>query len=240
MILFLELLLAHFTGDFFLQSKAMVKEKEEMKLSSKLFYLHILIHFILILVITWDITMWKVALYVVVAHFLTDLLKITLQNQSTRRGWFYFDQLLHIAAILIVWSIYTDFDFSVLFAKIHTGQSILFLLAIVILTTPASAFVKMFISKWTPGATGKDEYEALSDAGKYIGILERLLAFFFIINGHWTALGFLITAKSVFRFGDLKESRNRELTEYILIGTLVSFGIAVLTATGCLMLLAYL
>jgi hypothetical protein len=42
-------------------------------------------------------------------------------------------------------------------------------------------------------------------------------------------VGFLITAKSVFRFGNLKESKDRQLTEYILIGTLLSFGIAIIT-----------
>ena len=71
--------------------------------------------------------------------------------------------------------------------------------------------------------------ESLKDAGKYIGILERILVFVFIITDHWEAVCFLITAKSVFRFGDLKESKNRKLTEYILIGTLISFGIAILT-----------
>ncbi|MDX1471964.1 MAG: DUF3307 domain-containing protein, partial [Flavobacteriaceae bacterium] len=68
------------------------------------------------------------------------------------------------------------------------------------------------------------------DAGKYIGILERLFVFTFILLGHWEAVGFLLTAKSVFRFGDLKDSRHRKLTEYVLIGTLLSFGIATLTA----------
>jgi len=56
------------------------------------------------------------------------------------------------------------------------------------------------------------------------------LVFIFITEGHWEAVGFLITAKSVFRFSDLKESKDRKLTEYILIGTLMSFGIAIITA----------
>ena len=68
----------------------------------------------------------------------------------------------------------------------------------------------------------------IADAGKYIGILERVLVFVFVILNHWEAVGFLITAKSVFRFGDLRESKERKLTEYILIGTLISFGIAIL------------
>jgi hypothetical protein len=36
-----------------------------------------------------------------------------------------------------------------------------------------------------------------------------------------------LAAKSIFRFGDLKESKDRKLTEYVLIGTLLSFGIAI-------------
>jgi hypothetical protein len=46
--------------------------------------------------------------------------------------------------------------------------------------------------------------------------------------GHFDAIGFLLAAKSIFRFGDLKEAKDRKLTEYVLIGTLLSFGIALL------------
>ena len=65
-------------------------------------------------------------------------------------------------------------------------------------------------------------------------MLERLFVFIFVITGNWEGIGFLLAAKSVFRFGDLKESKDRKLTEYILIGTLLSFGIAI--ATGMLVL----
>jgi hypothetical protein len=40
----------------------------------------------------------------------------------------------------------------------------------------------------------------------------------------------LLAAKSIFRFGDLKESKDVKLTEYILIGTLLSFGLGILCA----------
>lgn len=65
-------------------------------------------------------------------------------------------------------------------------------------------------------------------------MLERLFVFIFVITSNWEGIGFLLAAKSVFRFGDLKESKDRKLTEYILIGTLLSFGIAI--ATGMLVL----
>jgi hypothetical protein len=41
-------------------------------------------------------------------------------------------------------------------------------------------------------------------------------------------VGFILAAKSIFRFGDLTNSRDRNLTEYVLIGTLLSFGSALL------------
>lgn len=64
--------------------------------------------------------------------------------------------------------------------------------------------------------------------------MERLFVFVFVVTGNWEGIRFLLAAKSVFRFGDLKESQDRKPTEYILIGTLLSFGIAI--ATGMLVL----
>jgi len=48
----------------------------------------------------------------------------------------------------------------------------------------------------------------------------------FILVGEPAGIGFLAAAKSVFRIGELKESTDRNLAEYILIGTLMSFTIA--------------
>lgn len=50
-----------------------------------------------------------------------------------------------------------------------------------------------------------------------------------LVLNQWIAIGFLITAKSVLRYGDLSQSKDRKLTEYILIGTLTSFGFALET-----------
>ncbi|MFA4947279.1 MAG: hypothetical protein WC674_02080 [Candidatus Krumholzibacteriia bacterium] len=62
-----------------------------------------------------------------------------------------------------------------------------------------------------------------ADGGRVIGCLERTLIFLFIMVGQPIAIGFLITAKSVFRFGEIKEGTNRMEAEYIIIGTLCSF-----------------
>jgi hypothetical protein len=104
----------------------------------------------------------------------------------------------------------------------------LFITCILFLTSPISIALKMFFTRWKldPKESGID---SLKNAGNWIGIIERLLVFIFIIVGQFSAVGFLLAAKSVFRFGDLNRADNMKLTEYVLIGTLLSFGIAILT-----------
>jgi hypothetical protein len=97
--------------------------------------------------------------------------------------------------------------------------------------------MKMVMSRWKLNEDDQDD--SLNDAGKYIGILERLFVFGFILMSQWGAIGFLLTAKSVFRFGDLSKAKDRKLTEYILIGTLLSFGIAILIGLLCVSLIRY-
>lgn len=96
--------------------------------------------------------------------------------------------------------------------------------------------IKLFLAQlmhpWSKSLEKGDDH-SLTNAGRYIGILERLLVLIFILVGRWEGVGFLIATKSVFRFGDLKESQDRKLTEYILIGTFLSFGFAFVTGIIC-------
>lgn len=77
----------------------------------------------------------------------------------------------------------------------------------------------------------------LQDGGTYIGWMERAIIMVFILINQPTGIGFLITAKSILRFGDVKDSRERQLTEYIIIGTFMSFawGLIVSAATQYLL-----
>jgi hypothetical protein len=51
----------------------------------------------------------------------------------------------------------------------------------------------------------------------------------FVLNLQFSAIGFMLAAKSVFRFGDLKDSKDHKKTEYIIIGTFLSFMMSILT-----------
>ncbi|WP_347925337.1 DUF3307 domain-containing protein [Pontimicrobium sp. SW4] len=224
MILLIKLLLAHIIGDFFLQPIHWVKEKEKKKLKSPKLYLHIAIHFALLFLILWDISLWPIILVVGFSHLIIDAIKLIIQKKKTKRLWFFIDQISHLLVIIIVYYVFTDNSFSI--EQLLTENNLLLLVCLLFLTLPTSIIMKTIFSKWNISKLTENN-ESLKDAGKYIGILERILVFIFIIFDHWEAVGFLITAKSVFRFGDLKESKHRKLTEYILIGTLISFGIAI-------------
>ncbi|PTM06501.1 MAG: DUF3307 domain-containing protein [Bacteroidetes bacterium] len=231
MMLLIKLLLAHIIGDFFLQSEKWVNDKEEKKLKSPILYLHVGIHIILLLIILWDISLWPIILIIGSTHLIIDAAKLILQKKKTKRLLFFLDQILHITIIVATYFIYTntELDLNSLFSE----QNLLLITCLAFLTQPVSIIMQIIFTKWNISKLTENN-ESLKDAGKYIGILERLLVFVFIISNHWEAVGFLITAKSVFRFGDLKESKHRKLTEYILIGTLISFGIAI--AVGLLFL----
>lgn len=226
MMLLMKLLLAHVLGDFFLQPKKWVEEKERNKLKSNKLYLHVAIHILLTTILLWDVALWPIVLIIGISHLIIDGTKLVIQKKKTKRLFFFIDQLLHLLIIIICYYGFSESKFQI--ENIITEHNLLVLICLLFLTTPVSIIMKVIFAKWDVEAITTDN-QSLEDAGKYIGILERILVFIFIVSNHWEAVGFLITAKSVFRFGDLKNSKQRKLTEYILIGTLISFGIAIIT-----------
>lgn len=225
-MIFIQLILAHLLGDFILQPNSWVADKENRKLKSSYLYFHVLIHTILSFIFLWDLKLWWVAVLIGISHFIIDACKLSFQKIQTKKRWFFIDQALHVAVIGGISLYFSEFNFEFL----KDQEFLKIIMAALFLTSPASIFIKLLLSSWTP-VTGEEnsvQSESLSSAGKYIGILERLLVFTFIVVNHWEGVGFMIAAKSVFRFSDLAQAKQRKLTEYVLIGTLLSFGIAVL------------
>lgn len=230
MILFIKFLLAHLIGDFVLQPGSWVREKEAKKYRSGKLYLHILTHLVLLAIITWDLHQWPAIVTIALSHLFIDIAKLENQNEHNKRMWFFIDQFLHILAITIV--VLIVYHNVIEISPLLVAQSIIIITAVVLLLSPASTSIKIILSKWEPSTeirSDKIETPSLLNAGKIIGYLERILVFIFILYSQWGAIGFLVTAKSVFRFSDLKQGQDRKLTEYILIGTLLSFSIAIVT-----------
>lgn len=226
-IYLIKLIIAHLIGDFFLQPNAWVKDKERKKLKSTKLYLHVAVHVALIFLVFLSFDVWKTALLIGVIHLLIDALKSIVQTNKNARILFFVDQVLHFASIVAVWHLFYKGNLDIGF--LNDPRTWVFISGALFLSMPTSIVMKVIIAKWIPD-NQSDSPKSLENAGKYIGILERTLIFLFILTNHFEAVGFLLAAKSIFRFGDLKEKHDLKLTEYVLIGTLLSFGIAIITA----------
>jgi len=167
---------------------------------------------------------WLGFLLIIVSHYAIDLLKLYFQKKKTKQIWVFIDQVLHVVLLFVASALYADFTVSI--ENIFTDEILLLLIFILLVTSVSAIIIKLVITQWNP-ETKKENDDSLAKAGRYIGILERLFVFVFVITNHWEAIGFLLAAKSIFRFADLTSSKDRKLTEYILIGTLLSFGIAI-------------
>lgn len=223
MIIFIKLLLAHLIGDFVLQPNSWVADKTVRKHKSGYLYLHILLHGMLAWALVADVKFGLYALLLAVCHGIIDLLKLSFQKENTRRGWFIADQILHLLVVIGIALLWNKVDFS---QYEIDSRFWIYATGVLLLTTPASIVIKNVISIWTPNENDTKEAD-LQNAGKYIGILERLFVFFFIVTGNFASIGFLMAAKSIFRFGDLTKAHDRKLTEYVMIGTLMSFATAI-------------
>ncbi len=233
--LFLKLILAHLIGDFLFQSDTWVKHKKQYKITSKYLYLHMAIHLLaLITLLQFDFTI--AIIIVIISHFIIDVIKLYLSNKKNERFLFVIDQLAHILVLIGVSYYYLPFTIDV--AQIFSPHIILTCIFVILVTYAFSVCIKQLIAPWDIQIN--TDRKSIDGAGKYIGMLERLLVFGFVVAGIWSAVGFLIAAKSVFRFGDLTSGKDRKLTEYVLIGTLLSFGLAILAGVVYNMLLPML
>ncbi len=229
-MLFIKLLLAHMLGDFLLQPGRALRHKQARKAGSWFFYLHGLVHFSLTLLLVWDWAFWKEALVIAASHLVIDAFKLYTAHWYRRDSIpFFLDQLAHVLVLFVV-ATFPDTAGEV--ARLATGINWPVLAGLFFVTYPAAFLTAKLLEGL--GEQIPMDHKSLPRAGMYIGILERLFVFAFILLGRWEAIGLLIAAKSVFRFNDLKEFNNRRWTEYILIGTLLSFGMAI--AAGLLVL----
>lgn len=221
----LALLLAHILGDFVFQPDSWVAKKRKYKQRSFVLYAHIGIHALaLLMLLQFNFKYWIGILFLLLTHFIIDLLKLNLEGRF-HNGWlFILDQIAHLLVILGV--IYSYHPFEISFGEVLGTGSLLFLLSIFSVTSVSAIVMRLLMSRW-PLPEDKTE-DSLPQAGKYIGMLERLLVFGFIVLQQWSAIGWLIAAKSILRFSDLSRAKDRKLTEYVLIGTLLSFSLAIL------------
>lgn len=219
----LKLLLSHLLTDFILQPKTWVEGRKQKHFASFKLYLH---GFITAL-IAWTLVGWKywiVALIILVTHVLIDGWK---SYQKETASYFLIDQLMHLAIIIGCW--YFSFikwsdvqqSWQLLNSEASFWKTIT---AFVFITNPAGILIGQLTNKWREKI---EDAESLANAGKWIGIIERIIVLILVLQNQYAAIGLLITAKGIIRFNE--KERPEIKTEYLVFGTLTSIGLAIVT-----------
>lgn len=131
----------------------------------------------------------------------------------------------------LVQDIHSDFGLNPIIWK-----ALIIAAGVFLLTYPGGVLIDVFLKPFQKQLNKKFRPNSLrpvtglKDGGRIIGYLERLLIFVFIVSGQFAGVGFLVAAKSIFRFGELKDSENRKQAEYIIIGTFTSFLLAIVVS----------
>lgn len=221
--LFLLQFIAHLLLDYFLQTDKLAIRKNTDGFRSGFLYWHTFLCFLLAWIFSLQLAFVAAAAFIAITHFLLDGFKNRLiQSPHLGKYAFYIDQALHLLILAVA---------VVAFGRWHGIEStildainIRYLLIIsgyLICFKPANIFIKEIFKSTEIQVSSDNE---MPNAGMVIGILERILTLTLILVSQYSAVGFLIAAKSILRY------RNDETlkTEYVLIGTLLSFGIAVI------------
>lgn len=257
---FIALLFAHTLADFVFQTNWMVSNKH----SPLALGLHAAV--VLATAIAATGTLHPALVVLALVHIAIDVGKLILTRTWAKAGGlalFLIDQGLHLATLLALafwlpglWAgglwppgaIVTGDDSGILgtglwseAAPLPVSQlpALMVVTTGFILATRAGGFaVGLLMRPFADSLPGGTAAEGLPGAGRVIGLLERGLIFVLVLIGQPQGVGLLMAAKSILRYGALKE--DRELSEYVIIGTLASFGWALVVSYATLAGLAVL
>ncbi|NVK27553.1 MAG: DUF3307 domain-containing protein [Flavobacteriia bacterium] len=233
-------ILAHLLGDFVFQSNQAVEQRRK-NFAGRKFKQHILIHFALlaaVLLLLMPLASSDLikqasiaATVVLIGHTILDIIKDLYWKAERNTEWLLGDQFGHFAIIFLAFLPVrgTLLDYSWSHYIEYLGLFSKFSIAFILLFKVWPMVVASLLNQLKLGEEDKLEDSSLKRAGAYIGHLERILIFIFIVTGHWEGVGFLLAAKSIFRYGDLTRKEHRMQTEYVLLGTLTSFIGGILT-----------
>jgi hypothetical protein len=210
---------------------------------SKYLWYHGLVTGIVAWVLVWDWHLWAQIVLLTTSHILIDATKLLLGKTRKKVGsefyLFLLDQLLHVVVLISIWLWIIDgwSRMNMFIKELLPNYGILLrLFGYLLMIGPVGFVIQFLTRRWANEINTQD---SLKDAGRWIGILERILILTFVYLNEFGAIGFLITAKSLLRVTDKpfvsdseqdqpKPFSARKHTEYVLIGTFLSFAVAII------------
>jgi hypothetical protein len=221
-------LIAHILADFAFQPQRWCHRKDET-LCSEVHLLHFVIVFGLSWLCSMQVSFWWAALVIAVVHFLFDMLKGILSRRGKLpHALFFIDQSFHLLTIAAVVYWFPGVQAITFPFQISPWQALI-IFSFLFCIKPANIVIREVLNSFEIPVSGPADKNELMNAGKLIGVLERIISLTLILINQFAAVGFIIAAKSLLRFRDTATAR----TEYLLIGTLLSFGIAILLGIAC-------
>ena len=229
LMILLQLLIAHILTDFVVQPTSWISHKRKYKQRSYLLVFHCIIAGLLSVLLLQDLGLWYIGVFIAITHYFIDWWKLTKEEDTLK--YFLLDQLFHVIMIILAWLfIIQGFEkvLPTLRFWINSPAILAIIGAYLIVIFPTGFLIGKATQRWQNEIEITYQKNSLEAAGRYIGIFERILVLTFIITNNFSAIGFLIAAKSILRFSDKSETGARKQTEYVLIGTLMSFAITIL------------
>ena len=237
------LTLAHVLADFHLQSDRWIETKKHPATLLKHAGVVLVLSAAMLGSLHWAI--FALAL----AHLATDAAKVHLGGDGLAP--YLVDQLVHAVTIAVVALAFPGIWAEGIWAAtlspgtIAALQTAAITIAGFVVATQAGGFaVGLLMTPYRGPGVGLPD--GLPQAGRTIGWLERALIFLLVLAGQPAAIGFLIAAKSILRFdvatkgrdADAGERlRSQQAGEYVIIGTLASFGWALAASYATLRVL---
>ncbi|WP_440895509.1 DUF3307 domain-containing protein [Amphibacillus sp. Q70] len=224
-IVLLLFLIGHVLGDFYLQSAklAVGKDKSFNKLlKHSLIYMFSMI-LVTIPVFSFELLKW--AIIISLAHFVVDLTKFLIKkiivfDHKLDISAYLLDQLIHVAVIVMVTGLIPIQSGTIYYPYLmqYMLDGLSWFLALLIIIKPFSITIKKVLFRYKPD--NNEEDEGHPNAGALIGMLERLIILLFLSVGQYSAIGFVLTAKSIARYNKIAD--DPKFSEYYLLGTLLS------------------
>ena len=217
--------ISYLLAEFIFQPDKWMNDKDVRGFRSVYLYYYLVMVFLLSWILSFQLNFILAALVITIFYFVIDGLQKYLSSLTMFKGKaFFIGQVLRIITIIFSVSVFCNYIPINPIVKINVDTKVLLIIAAYLFCLkPTNILIKEILNIYEI-KIDKDNSD-IPNAGKLIGLVERILTLTLILLDQYEAVGFIIAAKSILRF---KESETTK-TEYLLVGTLLSFGIAVIT-----------